>query len=82
YQRTDQASFDLRRHLPKWAARALKLPGSVVFAGADDEGLAPIAAAVEASLGQRPFREQIVAATALSQGHAVEMDTGEGKTLA
>jgi preprotein translocase subunit SecA len=33
-------------------------------------------------LGQRPFDEQIVAALALDAGHVVEMQTGEGKTLA
>ncbi len=33
-------------------------------------------------LGQRPFDEQIVAALALDDGHVVEMQTGEGKTLA
>jgi preprotein translocase subunit SecA len=33
-------------------------------------------------LGQRPFDEQIVAALALDDGHIVEMQTGEGKTLA
>ena len=32
-------------------------------------------------LGQRPFDEQIVAALALDEGHVVEMQTGEGKTL-
>ena len=34
------------------------------------------------ALGQRPFDEQIVAALALDDGHVVEMQTGEGKTLA
>ena len=33
-------------------------------------------------LGQRPFDEQLVAALALDDGHVVEMQTGEGKTLA
>jgi preprotein translocase subunit SecA len=33
-------------------------------------------------LGQRPFDEQVVAALALDEGHVVEMQTGEGKTLA
>lgn len=33
-------------------------------------------------LGLRPFDEQIVAALALDDGHVVEMQTGEGKTLA
>jgi preprotein translocase subunit SecA len=34
------------------------------------------------SLGQRPFDEQMLAALALSEGAIVEMQTGEGKTLA
>ena len=34
------------------------------------------------ALGQRPFDEQVVAALALDDGHVVEMQTGEGKTLA
>jgi preprotein translocase subunit SecA len=33
-------------------------------------------------LGQWPFDEQVVAALALSDGSVVEMQTGEGKTLA
>jgi len=33
-------------------------------------------------LGQRPFDEQLVAALAMDDGHVVEMQTGEGKTLA
>jgi preprotein translocase subunit SecA len=33
-------------------------------------------------LGERPFDEQIVAGLALDAGHVVEMQTGEGKTLA
>jgi preprotein translocase subunit SecA len=37
-------------------------------------------AAVRA-LGLRPFDEQLIACCALLSGHAVEMDTGEGKTL-
>ena len=34
------------------------------------------------ALGQRPFDEQVVAALAIDQGHVVDMQTGEGKTLA
>ena len=33
-------------------------------------------------LGLRPFDEQVLAAIALDRGHIVEMQTGEGKTLA
>ncbi|MFJ6533129.1 accessory Sec system translocase SecA2 [Microbacterium sp. NPDC091662] len=38
--------------------------------------------ASERSLGVMPFRHQILAAAAMLEGCAVEMDTGEGKTLA
>lgn len=44
--------------------------------------LAQVNAAVVQGLGYAPFEEQITAAAALHDGHAVEMDTGEGKTLA
>jgi preprotein translocase subunit SecA len=33
-------------------------------------------------LGERPFVEQVIAGLALDAGHVVEMQTGEGKTLA
>ena len=33
-------------------------------------------------VGLRPFDVQVVAALALDRGHVVEMQTGEGKTLA
>ncbi len=38
--------------------------------------------AARRALHQRPFDEQILAALALDDGHVVEMQTGEGKTLA
>ena len=38
--------------------------------------------AARRALGERPFDEQIVAGLALDDGHVVEMQTGEGKTLA
>ncbi|HJB62135.1 MAG TPA: accessory Sec system translocase SecA2 [Candidatus Microbacterium pullistercoris] len=82
YRRTDSTSFDLRRLLPRWAARAVGLPGSHAFTEIDDGRLAPIARATENALGYAPFPEQLMAATALLAGRAVEMDTGEGKTLA
>ena len=34
------------------------------------------------ALGQHPYDEQVLAALALDAGHVVEMQTGEGKTLA
>ena len=38
--------------------------------------------AARRTLGQRPFDEQVVAGLALASGFVVEMQTGEGKTLA
>jgi preprotein translocase subunit SecA len=38
--------------------------------------------AARRAIGQRPFDEQVLAALALDDGHVVEMQTGEGKTLA
>jgi preprotein translocase subunit SecA len=38
--------------------------------------------AARRALDQRPFDEQMIAAMALDDGHVVEMQTGEGKTLA
>ena len=43
--------------------------------------LALVEEATRRSLGHAPFDEQMLATTALWAGHAVEMDTGEGKTL-
>ena len=38
--------------------------------------------AARRTIGQRPFDEQIVAGLAMAHGRIVEMQTGEGKTLA
>lgn len=38
--------------------------------------------AARRALGQRPFDEQVLGALALDGGHVIEMQTGEGKTLA
>jgi preprotein translocase subunit SecA len=38
--------------------------------------------AARRAIGERPFDEQVVAGLALAAGHVVEMQTGEGKTLA
>lgn len=47
----------------------------------DPAGLLAVAEAAERALGHRPYEEQLLATAALIDGHAVEMDTGEGKTL-
>lgn len=73
--------------------RATGAPGAVSFARLDpsttselDPSItAELAAAVAASheaLGMEPTRRQLQAAAALMAGYGVEMDTGEGKTLA
>lgn len=46
------------------------------------ELLALLRSAARRRLGQEPFDEQLLACVSLVAGHAVEMDTGEGKTLA
>src|SRR5438045_322763 len=66
------------------AARARELRGR---AGGSPESIraAFFALARDASrrvLGLRPFDVQVLAAIALDRGHIVEMQTGEGKTLA
>lgn len=45
------------------------------------EMLAVLRTAATRTLGQEPFDEQLLACCAVLSGHAVEMDTGEGKTL-
>lgn len=52
------------------------------FDGTRSEALALAAAAARRGLDFAPFREQLRAAAAMLEGYAVEMDTGEGKTLA
>lgn len=52
-----------------------------------DGGLSPrllalVAESARRSLGYEPYEEQLLASAALFDGYAVEMDTGEGKTLA
>ena len=47
-----------------------------------DELLALAREASRRALGLRPFDVQVLAALALDDGHIVEMQTGEGKTLA
>ncbi|WP_181156321.1 accessory Sec system translocase SecA2 [Microbacterium sp. MYb45] len=52
------------------------------FSGTRADALALAVAAARRTLGVDPFREQVRAAAAMLAGFAVEMDTGEGKTLA
>ncbi|GAA1999304.1 accessory Sec system translocase SecA2 [Microbacterium ulmi] len=72
-----------------WLGRAMGLGGAVSFArfapdAADAASLARLAPLRESAihaLGLTPFDEQLAAVAALLAGHAVELDTGEGKTL-
>jgi len=84
YRRVDSTEFDVRRILPRWLARTLGFAGATSFREPhiDPELLEQVNEAVIGALGYAPFEEQITAIGALRDGHAVEMDTGEGKTLA
>ena len=68
------------------SARAAELRVRV-DAGEPLRGIRPVLYALardaaRRTLGLRPFDEQVLAALALDDGHVVEMQTGEGKTLA
>lgn len=64
------------------AAAALHLrTGGLLARDATVRFLSIAREAAARSLGLRAFDEQLVACCALLSGHAVEMDTGEGKTL-
>jgi preprotein translocase subunit SecA len=67
-QALSQARLGLRRH---------GLRGDSLI-----EGLATVAAVIEQALGRRPHDTQLLAAAMLTDQRAVEMATGEGKTLA
>ena len=62
------------------ATRRLRLGGMV--GEALTEALALVALVAERVLGLRPHQGQLAAAAGLAAGYVVEMDTGEGKTLA
>lgn len=64
------------------AREALISPGRGAAVGPTADLLAVLRTAAQRSLGQEPFDEQLLAVCALAAGNAVEMDTGEGKTLA
>lgn len=67
------------------AGRASALPDAelrdAAHGAASGELLAMLAEIAARTLGQRPFAEQLFACAALLDGIAVELDTGEGKTL-
>ncbi len=91
----DLQAFDaplaaVRRTAEAWAART----NDEILAAASDARQVPAAQdrltlvfglvceAARRTIGQSPFDEQIVAALAMAHGRIVEMQTGEGKTLA
>lgn len=88
-----QAAVDDARTLEPWAralsdaelrpaARAAVLHDDQTSGRTAGAGLlAVLRTAAERTLGQRPFDQQMLACCALISGHAIELDTGEGKTL-
>lgn len=60
---------------------ASRVPTESTVAGIDPARLALVAEAARRQLGLEVHDEQLVGASALIAGHAIEMDTGEGKTL-
>jgi preprotein translocase subunit SecA len=68
--------------LSRAAREALSSPGRGAVVEPTAELLAVLRTAALRTLGQEPFDEQLLACCALASGNAVEMDTGEGKTLA
>ncbi|KRA25021.1 hypothetical protein ASD65_11740 [Microbacterium sp. Root61] len=63
------------------ARRATTAPGRRAGHEPTADLLAVLRATAQRTIGQDPFDEQLLACCALLTGHAVEMDTGEGKTL-
>jgi preprotein translocase subunit SecA len=63
-------------------ARALRQRAGGSLTSIRAEFFALARAASRRVLGMRPFDAQVLAAIALDRGHIVEMQTGEGKTLA
>lgn len=85
FDRTVRAAAGLHR----WAAeldqadlaRVVRDEAVTVGAAPSATLMAALSVAAERSLGQRPFDQQLLACCALLTGHAIEVDTGEGKTL-
>jgi len=87
----DKAGTIIKRDLREWSddrleAESMRLQ-SEAQAGAPLDKLmidayALVCEAAQRTLGMRPYEVQIMAAIALHEGNLVEMQTGEGKTLA
>ena len=76
-QRLDQGELHARAVAIRDAVR-----GGAALDAVRDETFALAREAARRTLGLRPFDVQVVAALALHRGAVVEMQTGEGKTLA
>lgn len=68
--------------LARAARDSAPLAGTALAGGVAPQFLATAREMSARRLGLRPHDHQLVAACALLTGHAVELDTGEGKTLA
>jgi len=68
--------------LSRAAREVLLSPGGAVAFEPTADMLAVLRTAARRALGQEPFDEQLLVTCALAAGNAVEMETGEGKTLA
>ncbi len=71
------AAFDATRRAAGQRLRRDGLAGAALI-----DGLALAAVAARRTLGLNPYPGQIAAAAGLAVGEVIEMDTGEGKTLA
>ena len=87
----DKAGTINKRDLREWnddrlKAESMRLQGEAQAGAPLDKLLidayALVCEAAQRTLGMRPFEVQIMAAIALHEGNLVEMQTGEGKTLA
>jgi preprotein translocase subunit SecA len=78
-----QAITGRRQELSEWTDERLKSAARALRSGHDlTETFALAAVITERILGLRMFDVQILGALGLARGHIVEMQTGEGKTLA
>ena len=69
--------------LGRWAGELrARVRGGAPLDELTEELFALVRELARRELGIRPFDEQLIAGLALDEGHVVEMQTGEGKTLA
>jgi len=77
---SDLKDGDLNERLIEFKRERKAHPDNVD--GSLEEGLALLAVVAHRELGLSPYRVQLMAAAALARGFLLEVDTGEGKTLA